>query len=118
MILYKVTPPKSKISLNNIQELFLIKTLTDVTVDKYWSSYDFKKVMYVKMENIMYKIFNKKHNKYLSYFKTPTIQGTYTLLLLESGSSLNQGYTWDKTPSKDQSFRTGCLPYWPWKWYS
>ncbi|ENT23045.1 hypothetical protein C065_01011, partial [Brucella sp. UK1/97] len=58
MILYKVTPPKSKISLNNIQELFLIKTLTDVTVDKYWSSYDFKKVMYVKMENIMYKIFN------------------------------------------------------------
>ncbi|ENS76926.1 hypothetical protein C060_00850, partial [Brucella melitensis UK22/04] len=68
MILYKVTPPKSKISLNNIQELFLIKTLTDVTVDKYWSSYDFKKVMYVKMENIMYKIFNKKHNKYLSYF--------------------------------------------------
>ncbi|MWC26059.1 hypothetical protein GQS21_13555 [Brucella melitensis] len=68
------------------------------------------------MENIMYKIFNKKHNKYLSYFKTPTIQGTYTLLLLESGSSLNQGYTWDKTPSKDQSFRTGCLPYWPWKW--
>ncbi|ENP64842.1 hypothetical protein C075_01015, partial [Brucella abortus 90/50] len=57
MILYKVTPPKSKISLNNIQELFLIKTLTDVTVDKYWSSYDFKKVMYVKMENIMYKIF-------------------------------------------------------------
>ncbi|ENQ79608.1 hypothetical protein C057_00925, partial [Brucella melitensis F10/05-2] len=60
MILYKVTPPKSKISLNNIQELFLIKTLTDVTVDKYWSSYDFKKVMYVKMENIMYKIFNKK----------------------------------------------------------
>ncbi|MEN3422365.1 hypothetical protein [Brucella abortus] len=32
------------------------------------------------------------------------MQGTYTLLLLESGSSLNQGYTWDKTPSKDQSF--------------
>lgn len=105
MILYKVTPPKSKISLNNIQELFLIKTLTDVTVDKYWSSYDFKKVMYVKMENIMYKIFNKKHNKYLSYFKTPTIQGTYTLLLLESGSSLNQGYTWDKPHRKIKASR-------------
>nr|WP_196108840.1 MULTISPECIES: hypothetical protein [unclassified Ochrobactrum] len=49
----------------------------------------------------MYRLFNLKYNKYMCYLKTPTIQGSYTTLLLDEDSPLNPSYVWDKVPFEE-----------------
>lgn len=44
----------------------------------------------------MYKLLNKKLNKYLACLNSKTADGTYTVVLLEDGSSLPAIYVWDK----------------------